>query len=89
MDNDRYFNRSLFKSYIRLLLVAQRLLTCNLTVFREEHFIIKWSQKLGSQSSLISLQMLTVRLRSVNDVFSRKSSDFSSSYQLSCHSRPL
>ena len=69
MDNDRYFNRTLLESYIRLLLEAQRLLTCNLTVLREEQFIIKKSQKLGNQSSLPSLRMLTVRLRSVNDVF--------------------
>ena len=74
MDNDRYFNRSLLKSYIRLLLEAHRLLTCNLTVLREEQFLIKLLQKIGNQSSPTSLRMLTVRLSSVNEVFSGKSS---------------
>ena len=89
MDNDRYFNRSSLKSYIRLLPVEQRLLTCNLTVLREEQSLIKKLQNVGNQSSLTSMRMLTVRLSSVNDEFSGNISRLNRGDQSPCTSASL
>ena len=53
---------------MQLSFVAQWLLTFNVNVVNEDLFTKRW-QILGNQSSVVSLQVLMVRLSVGNDVF--------------------